>query len=166
MDISLVLFKKGGGRKTFIIPGKRILIGRAKECDFWVPVMSVSRRHCEITIENGAVHLHDLDSKNGTYVNGTRVQNATLGAGDFLRVGPVLFGVQVDGQPERLVPPDFVLLEEEHAEEKAGEGSTIVQQPTPGQTQTPSARDVADDILSWLDEQEQKPDNGSTTTQP
>jgi pSer/pThr/pTyr-binding forkhead associated (FHA) protein len=156
MDVSLVLFKKGGERKTFVVPGKRILIGRAKECDFWVPVMSVSRRHCELNIEAPLLHVHDLGSRNGTYVNGMRVTNATLKAGDFLRVGAILFGIQVDGVPEKLSPPDFVLLEEHNGPiEHSSEGSTIIQTPLPGQTQTP-ARDVADDILLWLNDRDEK----------
>jgi pSer/pThr/pTyr-binding forkhead associated (FHA) protein len=154
MDVSLVLFKKGGERKTFVLPGKHVLMGRAKDCDFWIPVLSVSRRHCELTLENTTLHIHDLGSRNGTYVNGMKVTNASLRPGDFIRVGPVLFGVQVDGQPSNLLPPDFVMIEENHAEEHAGDGSTIVQPPSE-KTQV-GTRDVADDILLWLDEREQK----------
>jgi hypothetical protein len=83
------------------------------------------------------------------------VENAVLRAGDFVRIGPVLFGVQIDGAPGQLTPPDFVLLEENHLDEQPGDGSTIVQTPQPGQTQTPQ-RDVADDIMSWLDDKEEK----------
>ena len=46
-------------------------------------------------------------------------------------------------------------MEENHGDEQPGEGSTIVQAPQPGQTQTP-ARDVADDIMLWLEEKEEK----------
>jgi pSer/pThr/pTyr-binding forkhead associated (FHA) protein len=155
MDVSLVLFKKGGERKTFVLPGQHVLIGRARECDFWIPVMSVSRRHCEITVDERTVHLHDLGSRNGTFVNGTRVQNAILRPGDFLRVGPIVFGVQIDGTPENLIPPDFVQLEEEHAVDKTGDGSTIVQPPQPGQTQAPP-HDIVEDVMSWLEDKNKK----------
>jgi pSer/pThr/pTyr-binding forkhead associated (FHA) protein len=154
MDVNLVLFKKGGERKTFVLPAKRVIIGRAKDCDFWLPVLSVSRRHCEISVENSTVLIHDLGSRNGTFVNGMRIVNANLRPGDFIRIGPILFGVQIDGQPTTLMPPDFVMLEESTSEERPGEGSTIIQPPS-DKTQT-GVRDVAEDIMSWLDERDQK----------
>lgn len=162
MDVSLVLFKKGGERKTFVLPAKRVLIGRAKDCDFWIPMMSISRRHCEITVENSTVHIHDLGSRNGTYVNGRQTDNADLKPGDFIRLGPILFGVQIDGMPSNLTPPDFVMFEEHEPAEHAGEGSTIVHSPSE-KTQL-GARDVADDIMAWLDEREKK--NGKSHNQP
>ncbi len=155
MDVSLVLFKKGGGRRSFVMPSQRVLIGRSDDCHFRIPVMSVSRRHCELFIEDGKLRMHDLGSRNGTYLNGIRVQNANLRPGDFLRIGPVLFGIQIDGIPGQLIPPDFVLLEENHIDEHAGDGSTILQTLQPGQTQTPP-RDVTEDIMNWLDDKENK----------
>ncbi len=51
-----------------------------------------------------ALVAKDLGSSNGTYVNGTRIAEAELKAGDRLRVGPVTFVVQVDGQPAEIKP--------------------------------------------------------------
>lgn len=155
MDVNLVLFKKGGGGRSFIMPSMRVLIGRSADCHFRIPVMSVSRRHCELFIEDGKLYMHDLDSRNGTFVNGVRMENSVLRAGDFIRIGPVLFGIQIDGIPGRLVPSDFVVTEESQDEELPDEDSTIVQTPRQGQTQTPSC-DTADDVLMWFDENEEK----------
>lgn len=49
----------------------------------------VSRRHAIITCEDGRVHVQDLGSKNGTFVNGVRVTTAELQAGDVVSFGPV-----------------------------------------------------------------------------
>lgn len=48
---------------------------------------SVSRRHTKFVYENGECTLYDLNSSNGTYVNGMRIQNQVLEDGDLVRVG-------------------------------------------------------------------------------
>jgi pSer/pThr/pTyr-binding forkhead associated (FHA) protein len=160
MDINLVLFRKGGEPKPFLLPSRRVLIGRAKECDFWIPLLSVSRRHCEITVDEVDIHIHDLNSHNGTFVNGMRVENATLHPGDFIRVGPILFGVQIGGVPKELVPPDFVMLDENDGQEHPSEGSTITHAHTE-KGHSDEGRDVADDILSWLNDKEKRNGQGN-----
>jgi pSer/pThr/pTyr-binding forkhead associated (FHA) protein len=155
MDVSLVLFKKGGERKTFVLPGKRALIGRGTDCNFRIPLLSISRRHCEINVDERTLHVHDLGSRNGTFVNGMRIVNALLRPGDFIRIGPVLFGVQIDGRPDTLVPPDFVMLEENNTEEHPGDGSTIIQPPQSDQTHD-GGHDITDDIFFRLDGEEPK----------
>ncbi|WP_230467396.1 FHA domain-containing protein [Lujinxingia vulgaris] len=48
---------------------------------------SVSRRHTKFVYENGRCTLYDLNSSNGTYVNGMRIQSQVLEHGDLVRVG-------------------------------------------------------------------------------
>jgi pSer/pThr/pTyr-binding forkhead associated (FHA) protein len=155
MDVSLVLFKKGGERKTFVLPGSKALIGRGTDCNFRIPLLSISRRHCELTFNDATLHVHDLGSRNGTFVNGMRIINAVLRPGDFLRIGPVLFGIQIDGRPDTLVPPDFVMIDESNTEEHPGDGSTIVQPPQNEQTHN-GGHDIADDVLGWVTPKEEK----------
>jgi pSer/pThr/pTyr-binding forkhead associated (FHA) protein len=49
----------------------------------------VSRLHCQLSATADAIQVKDLDSTNGTFVNGKRVTSATLRAGDVLKVGRV-----------------------------------------------------------------------------
>ena len=73
-----------------ILPGNQKTIGRAPQAEFIVDAALVSRVHCRVT--GGATELEvvDLDSTNGTFVNGQRVdKRATLKAGDRLGVGRV-----------------------------------------------------------------------------
>jgi pSer/pThr/pTyr-binding forkhead associated (FHA) protein len=63
------------------------VLGRSKECDVQVPDPNVSRRHAELRQEGGAWWLVDLDSTNGTLLNGKRVQRAKLSDGDTIRLG-------------------------------------------------------------------------------
>lgn len=79
---------------TFRIPpGKIKTIGRAPNADFIVDATLVSRLHCRLSAGATELHVEDLESTNGTYVNGERVQQAALKSGDKLGVGEVEFVV-------------------------------------------------------------------------
>ena len=81
----------GEPEKTFrILPGGVRTLGRATGADFGVDGALVSRVHCRLTaLPEGGLEVRDLDSTNGTFVNGKRVQTAQLASGDRIRVGRV-----------------------------------------------------------------------------
>lgn len=85
-----VLFVVGGPRtvigRVFRI-GPELLIGRAGEADLWLDEEAISRRHARLTQAEGAVMIADLGSRNGTWVNGVRVQTKALVAGDLIQIG-------------------------------------------------------------------------------
>jgi predicted component of type VI protein secretion system len=64
-----------------------MLLGRGTECDLLIPDRSVSRRHAQLFFRDGKWILVDLDSKNGTYINGVQVQRAELLPGDVVALG-------------------------------------------------------------------------------
>ncbi len=72
-----------------ILPGNVKTIGRAPRADFIVDADLVSRLHCRVSAGASALEVVDLDSTNGTYVNGERVTRARLNDGDRLGVGRV-----------------------------------------------------------------------------
>ncbi|HEY2432626.1 MAG TPA: FHA domain-containing protein [Vicinamibacterales bacterium] len=72
-----------------ILPGSIKTIGRAPRADFVVDASLVSRLHCRLTAGATELEMVDLDSTNGTYVNGERAARAMLHAGDRLGVGRV-----------------------------------------------------------------------------
>jgi pSer/pThr/pTyr-binding forkhead associated (FHA) protein len=74
-------------------PGTVKTIGRSTGAEFIVEAPLVSRLHCQITSTADALHVKDLDSTNGTFVNGTRVTTSPLREGDRLTVGRVEFTV-------------------------------------------------------------------------
>jgi len=82
---------EGLPEKTFrILPGSARTIGRATGADFIVDAALVSRVHCRLTaLTGGELEVHDLESTNGTFVNGTRIETARLASGDRLQVGRV-----------------------------------------------------------------------------
>ncbi|MGA0123184.1 MAG: FhaA domain-containing protein [Gaiellales bacterium] len=64
-----------------------VVVGRSKDCDISVADGNVSRRHAEIGLDGDGVQVRDLDSTNGTLVNGRRVRRESVGAGDEITVG-------------------------------------------------------------------------------
>ena len=72
-----------------IIPGNVKTLGRAPRADFIVDAALVSRVHCRLAASAAEIEAVDLESTNGTFVNGQRVARGTLRDGDRLRVGAV-----------------------------------------------------------------------------
>jgi hypothetical protein len=66
---------------------RRVVIGRSRDCDIQVADANVSRRHAEVRQEGAAYWVVDLDSTNGTEVNGKRLKRAKLRPGDRITVG-------------------------------------------------------------------------------
>ncbi len=64
-----------------------MLIGRSSSCDLVLQDPNVSRRHAQLFFREGRWILVDLDSTNGTYINGVRVHRSELLPGDFLALG-------------------------------------------------------------------------------
>jgi len=78
------------GRVSFRLANGAIkTIGRAPRADFIVDAALVSRLHCRLEAERDVLHVIDLQSTNGTFVNDARVDRAALKPGDRLRVGRV-----------------------------------------------------------------------------
>ena len=111
MNVNLVLFRKDGTTRSFRLPSTVTVIGRRQESDLCIPLMVVSRRHCELNLEKGRLKLRDLGSRNGTYINDQRVDQADVNPGDKIQIGPVTFAVQIDNQPAELSTLDSVILQ-------------------------------------------------------
>lgn len=72
-----------------ILPGNIKTIGRSTGAQFVVDAALVSRLHCRLSAGATELQVDDLDSTNGTFVNGERVTRSTLKEGDRLGVGSV-----------------------------------------------------------------------------
>ena len=66
---------------------KELLIGRAGEADVWLDEEGVSRKHARVLRGDGAPQILDLSSRNGTWVNGSRITQADLKEGDLVQIG-------------------------------------------------------------------------------
>jgi len=108
MNVSLVLLKKDGAYKAFPLANDITVIGRRHDCYLRIPLPVVSRKHCQLSRNENSVKLRDLSSRWGTFVNDKRVEkekDIPVKAGDYIRIGPLTFVCQIDGQPEKITPP-------------------------------------------------------------
>lgn len=105
MRVVLVMFKDGE-RRDFALTEPKTVIGRKADAVLRIPTADVSREHCEMEVAGNEVTVRDLGSSNGTYLNGKRIAEARVMAGDKISVGPVTFIVQVNGLPPKITPFD------------------------------------------------------------
>lgn len=77
--------------KTYLIdlaPGERLVVGRSHACDIPIVAARASRKHAAFVPVDGGHRISDLDSTNGTLLNGAPFQHDTrLADGDTLDVG-------------------------------------------------------------------------------
>jgi predicted component of type VI protein secretion system len=151
MNANLIRFKKNGSPKAFPLPDGTTIIGRQHDCTLRIPIMSVSKKHCQITLTDGTLKICDLGSHYGTYLDDKQLSNQEVDvqAGSSLRIGPVMFLFQIDGKPEKLTPPKSPVKKAPKTEKPQKE------QPKPPQTtpadeaapvqQTPIMEDTAEE---------------------
>src|SRR3954464_13147985 len=109
-------------------------IGRHDDCLIRIRSSQVSRRHCELHLDNGKLLVRDLGSSNGTFVNGKRVLGQqALKAGDVLTVGGVTLKI-------------------DRAQESAAPASPAAAGPKPGDTAEVDAIAIEEDDLGLEEE--------------
>jgi pSer/pThr/pTyr-binding forkhead associated (FHA) protein len=86
MRVDLEIFERGNRRAQSFRPPAEL--GRAREAEIFLRDPEVSRRHARLEAQNGVVYLEDLQSSNGTFLNGRRVSEAIeIRDGDEIDVG-------------------------------------------------------------------------------
>ncbi len=70
-----------------------LIVGRHHDCDVVISNLSVSRRHARLVFRDGSWIIQDLESTNGTTVNGVSVGRCTLRPGDRLILGDELLRI-------------------------------------------------------------------------
>jgi pSer/pThr/pTyr-binding forkhead associated (FHA) protein len=88
MVTKLVVASGKSAGRAIAVKRNRLLIGRAEECDIRPLSEDVSRRHCAVIVGPAAVWVEDLGSRNGTFVDGSRITGKVQVAdGAMIRVG-------------------------------------------------------------------------------
>ncbi|NIB41806.1 FHA domain-containing protein [Pseudomaricurvus alkylphenolicus] len=72
--------------QEFEIPPRSAIIGRGSQCDIIIPGTHMSRQHAQLTVKGNMLHVRDLASSNGTYINEERVEEGIARPGDRLRL--------------------------------------------------------------------------------
>ena len=124
------------GRRFELPSNEPQLIGRSSEA-LQLGDNTISRRHAELTPDDGAWYIRDLSSQNGTYVNGVRIAERTkLRLGDQIRCGSTLFSYGHSGADEdeldlvRVLRPDQIDASIERAL-ASNDDSVILAEPEP-----------------------------------
>jgi len=107
---------------TFPLSEEEISIGREPSNLVAILDASVSRKHCVIRRDNGQFTIHDLNSRNSTFVNGVPVTERVLASGDEIKVGNSLFVLVLPGSERDESPSTSV----EFNRDDTGGGSTII----------------------------------------
>ena len=102
MNVRLIV-EHGGRRKVLPLKGSSWILGRAHGNTVRIPSADVSRRHTKLQLEGGLVHVEDMGSVNGTFLNGRPVKSPQLvQPGDQIEIGPVTFIVEYELSPQAL----------------------------------------------------------------
>ena len=91
--------------KTYPLRGTTT-IGRHSDCHICVNAEGVSRRHMQIDADATGLVIKDLDSSNGTYVNGEKIDSQELQVGDEIRIDNIRFLVQTPGMGDPTLDQD------------------------------------------------------------
>src|SRR5262245_10656687 len=106
-SIPSVTWTDARGSHTEPVAGRKVL-GSAAEVDLVVADPSVSRLHAELELQDDGLWVHDLSSRNGTFVEGVQVRSARVPAAGKVRVGSTTLLVRYapNGTPVELWPTD------------------------------------------------------------
>ncbi len=111
------------GGPSILLDKPILLLGRNPECDIQIDSRKVSRRHCCIAQIHDYLIVRDLGSTNGTRINGVRVVEGRMKAGDELTIGNHRYEVQMGelpavsaGSPARAAQKSGARLKEEDLE--------------------------------------------------
>src|SRR5687768_8870765 len=85
----LVLLGEGLTGKAFELKRELTSVGRLPDDVFQIPEASVSSHHCEIQLRGADLFVRDLDSTNGTFINGEKIKEGVVKPGQILRLGMV-----------------------------------------------------------------------------
>ena len=92
----LVVLSVGMTGRTQELKVDKTTIGRVEDNTFQIAEPSVSSHHCEILLRGGDVVVRDLNSTNGTFINGEKVAESVIKPGQILRLGQIEMRLETD----------------------------------------------------------------------
>ena len=126
--LPLLIAEAGPERgREITVPEGEISLGRSSENDVCLVDPILSRHHCRVSFHGGVLAVEDLDSANGTLVNGDEVKTAELHDGDTVTIGDTVLRVrhapQAEGQSKIAPPPVIDIGPSTAGEDAAGASS-------------------------------------------
>lgn len=84
--------------RELTLPDRSGTVGRGSECDIVLDAPDISRRHARITWQSGSARIEDMNSTNGTFLNGDPVRIADMADGDEVQFGSHRFHVRLPSE--------------------------------------------------------------------
>jgi len=94
----LVLVSLANPAQKFKLGKATNVIGRNSSCDIPIPDTSISRQHCILQLTERGLHVKDLNTVNGTKINGVPMKEGYINIGDKLMVGHLSFVLEKDAE--------------------------------------------------------------------
>jgi len=95
----LVVLSAGMTGRTHELKVDKTTVGRVEDNTFEIAEASVSSHHCELLLRGSDVLVRDLNSTNGTFINGEKISESVLKPGQVLRLGQVEMRLELDTPP-------------------------------------------------------------------
>jgi pSer/pThr/pTyr-binding forkhead associated (FHA) protein len=92
----LVVLSAGMTGRTHELKADKTTIGRVEDNTFQIAEASVSSHHCEVLLRGNDVLVRDLNSTNGTFINGEKVTETVLKPNQILRLGQIEIRLETD----------------------------------------------------------------------
>lgn len=143
MQLQLKVATGGHTGKLISVNHDKFLIGRSDDCHLRPKSESISRRHCAIVRKEGRILLIDLKSRNGTEVNGKKLDPSrakVLKDGDHIKVGKLEF---------------YAVMEAGVSNVKKSEVKTVKEAAERSAANVSDSRFEEVDVSSWLEEPDQ-----------
>jgi pSer/pThr/pTyr-binding forkhead associated (FHA) protein len=93
----LVIQNQGMTGRVCELQTDRTTIGRVEDNTFPIVDPSVSSHHCEVQLRGSDIIIRDLNSTNGTFINGNKIEESILKPGQILRLGQVELKLEAEG---------------------------------------------------------------------
>jgi pSer/pThr/pTyr-binding forkhead associated (FHA) protein len=93
----LVIQNQGMTGRACELHTDRTTIGRVEDNTFQIADPSVSSHHCEVHLRGSDIFIRDLNSTNGSFINGNKIEESILKSGQVLRLGQVELKLEVEG---------------------------------------------------------------------
>jgi predicted component of type VI protein secretion system len=93
----LVIQNQGMTGRACELHTDRTTIGRVEDNTFQIADPSVSSHHCEVHLRGSDIFIRDLNSTNGSFISGNKIEESVLKPGEVLRLGQVELKLEVEG---------------------------------------------------------------------
>lgn len=101
----LVVLSAGMTGRTQELKVDKTTIGRVEDNTFQIAEPSVSSHHCEVLLRGNEVVIKDLNSTNGTFINGEKISEKVIKPGQILRLGQIELRLDTDAAPATTKKP-------------------------------------------------------------